>query len=232
MNTDRPINTCARCGHQWRSKFVGSNPPRCVKCLNRKWREPAKGPYPEISCVRCGNRWVPIKPPDEVKYCHKCGGERNTPIDPKYGNALNTLLNLISQTTDQCILWPYASNKAGYGIICIKGKNRRASAVAWELTNGTRIPKGKEACHTCDNPPCINPIHIFAGTHKENMQDSSSKRRMTHGEKHYHARITEDIVRIIRNSSKTSKELSEQLGLSTGHICIIRQRKIWRHVTS
>lgn len=175
---------------------------------------------------------MPIKPPDEVKYCHKCGGERNTPIDPKYGNALNTLLNLISQTTDQCILWPYASNKAGYGIICIEGKNRRASAVAWELTNGTRIPKGKEACHNCDNPPCINPRHIFAGTHKENMQDSSSKRRMTHGEKHYHARITEDIVRMIRNSNKTSKELSEQLGLNPGHICVIRQRKIWKHVTS
>lgn len=102
--------------------------------------------------------------------------------------------------------WPWKGYKTplGYGTISVGGRKDRvhnATRVMWTIVNGP-IPYGLEMCHKCDNPPCINPDHLFMGSHKENYQDALSKGRdagmFKNGVKHRNAKLTEDQVKKIR----------------------------------
>lgn len=76
--------------------------------------------------------------------------------------------------------WPWRGSMAprGYGTIYVNGKNVRASRVAWSLRHGIPFPEGLDACHTCDNPSCVNPDHIWPGTKRQNALDAVRKGRV------------------------------------------------------
>jgi hypothetical protein len=79
-----------------------------------------------------------------------------------------------------CWLWEGACDKHGYGQLRFgqggPGSLRYATHIALELA-GRPVPPGRFACHTCDNPPCVNPDHLFIGSQKENMADCIAKGR-------------------------------------------------------
>lgn len=77
---------------------------------------------------------------------------------------------------DECWLWLGATTEAGYGTLTINHKPLGAHRMSWILMNG-EIPKGMNVCHKCDIPPCVNPNHLFLGTHQENMDDKVKKGR-------------------------------------------------------
>lgn len=92
--------------------------------------------------------------------------DRNGPIHP------------VLQTA--CWLWTGARLVSGYGVFTSGPRKshefKRAHRVAYSLTYGF-IPEGMEVCHRCDNPPCCNPSHLFAGSHQDNVDDMVSKGR-------------------------------------------------------
>jgi len=82
------------------------------------------------------------------------------------------------------------------------------------------------ACHKCDTPACVNPDHLFPGTHMQNVQNAMSKGRNTH-------RLTRDLVIDIRrkwSSGMTLRQIENETGIGYGHVRLIVCRKLWAHV--
>lgn len=81
-----------------------------------------------------------------------------------------------------CWEWTGAKRGGGYGTMGFyiaetkKKPHKYAHRIAWELYKGS-IPEGMSLCHRCDNPGCVNPEHLFLGTHKDNMNDRDAKGR-------------------------------------------------------
>ena len=75
-----------------------------------------------------------------------------------------------------CWLWTAGINNYGYGRITEKGRKKLAHRVSWEIHNSP-IPDGLQCLHFCDQPSCVNPSHLFLGTHRDNMADKVAKGR-------------------------------------------------------
>lgn len=75
-----------------------------------------------------------------------------------------------------CWEWTGFCGPNGYGQVCYRGRQSRVHRVLYALTHGP-IPDGLDICHTCDNPPCCNPHHLFAAPAKVNIQDMLAKGR-------------------------------------------------------
>lgn len=74
--------------------------------------------------------------------------------------------------------WEWVAGKhQGYGYIYWIGHHKRATHVSWFLHHGEWPPPDKILCHTCDNPSCVNPKHLFVGTRRENFLDCVAKGR-------------------------------------------------------
>lgn len=82
----------------------------------------------------------------------------------------------------QCWMWMGyrcpATWGGNYGQATVHGRSQNAHRIAWELTHGITVPQGLIACHACDNPPCVNPAHIWIGTKQHNSIDRVLKGRM------------------------------------------------------
>lgn len=77
---------------------------------------------------------------------------------------------------DGCWEWQGTRHSTGRGVFWLNGKHEKAHRVAWIIAKG-QIPRGKIICHHCDNGRCVNPGHLFVGTHKDNTQDMIRKWR-------------------------------------------------------
>lgn len=133
--------------------------------------------------------------------------------------------------------WPYqgaARGPEGYGAFWVDGRHEIASRVAYRLANG-EIPLGHDVCHSCDNPPCCNPLHLFAAPHSENIADKVAKRRQAAGERVGSAKLTGDQVRAIRarltGRRGEQAALAREYGISQSTMSQIARGLWWRHAT-
>lgn len=104
---------------------------------------------------------------------------RRTPLEARFWSRVRKL-------ESGCWEWTGCRYGAGYGVIGrggFRGGQTPAHRVSWMIHRGD-IPDGLLVCHTCDNPPCVNPDHLFLGTHTDNAHDAKRKGRLSNGERH------------------------------------------------
>lgn len=136
---------------------------------------------------------------------------------------------------DECWPWTASSNSYGYGHIGsgVGKTTLTASRVSWMLEHGDMPPSDIFVCHTCDNPPCVNPNHLFLGTISDNTADMVTKRRQQRGEHHAHRKLTRRQVLAIRRTYRRTPhrgiqtKLAEKYGVSRSVISTIINRTAW-----
>lgn len=136
-------------------------------------------PRPLKVCQSCGRDYSP-QPHGESLWrasrfcslaCRYLGQERD--IESRFWSKVDTSAGLFG-----CWLWTGATAR-GYGTFGSGGqfgRNVLAHRFAWQRKNGP-IPAGMVICHSCDNPPCVNPAHLWIGTHADNVADKIAKGR-------------------------------------------------------
>jgi hypothetical protein len=127
-----------------------------------------------------------------------------------------------------CWLWLGNPNASGYGLVTHMGRSILAHRAAHIIFKGA-IPEGMEVCHKCDTPLCINPAHLFAATHGENMRDAHRKgRKSNKRESNPRAKVTSSQVAAIRNDGRLVRVIARDFGISPAAVSMIRTGRNWK----
>lgn len=137
---------------------------------------------------------------------------------------------------DKCWEWAGPKNKKGYGTINAGGRGGKtllAHRVSFAVHNKP-LCSDELVCHKCDNPPCINPAHLFAGTHSDNLKDMYKKgrgnRSWVKGNAHGKSKLTEDQALNIICDIRSQYVIAKIYGVSQPQISDIKKGKKWRHL--
>lgn len=147
------------------------------------------------------------------------------------------------QKSDGCWIWTGSRNRHQYGRMSEGSrpylKFHLAHRLSWQIHRG-EIPAGLYVCHRCDNPPCVNPEHLFLGTQFDNMGDASRKGRLPQqryagfcaGERNGRSKLTDEQAREIRDNRHglSQRRLAVAYGVSRNLVRLIRAGKNWTHV--
>lgn len=137
---------------------------------------------------------------------------------------------------DECWEWLAGKNRDGYGLIKWDKTMKRANRISWVIHNGN-IPDGLQVLHTCDNPACVNPNHLFLGTPKVNSDDKIKKGRHINpaGENNGKSVLTQsqaDEIRLLyTNHNLTQCEIAKRYGVHQTVISRIVRDKSYKLVT-
>lgn len=134
-----------------------------------------------------------------------------------------------------CLMWIGATTDTtrggDHGIMRWDGKNEKAHRLAWIAKHGP-IPDGQQVLHRCDVPRCVNPDHLWLGTHDENMADMLAKGRARGmpGIRHHKAKLSEAQILMIRADKRSGAELARVLGVTRSLVNQIRRGEVWTHI--
>ena len=152
---------------------------------------------------------------------------------PKYTSLPDTFWSKVDEPDENgCWNWNAASSHGGYGAFDWEGKIARAPRLAAVDLFGP-IRDGLFVLHHCDNPPCVNPSHLWLGTVADNNQDMAQKGRGIRGEHNPAARFNPgDIreMRRLRQQGLPTRGIAERFDVAERHVRRILKREIWSHV--
>lgn len=172
--------------------------------------------YEPKTCAQC--RVTFCKAPKETRvawhdrrFCSRRCAARSTCVP--------AFFELVKKT-DACWLWLGPTNQDGYGFY----STRAAHRVSHEIANGP-IPQGMSVLHRCDNPPCVNPAHLFLGTQADNVADCVSKGRRA-------TKLVPEVVAVIRRrcaDGERQRAVAREFGVSDATVSLIVNRKTWEY---
>ncbi len=163
------------------------------------------------------------------------GVNRTGPVERKFWSRVN-FNGPVHPIHGQCWLWTGFRMKSGYGqFSCGVQLRCLAHRFAYTLEKGP-IPEEQNVCHSCDNPACVNPAHLFAGTQQDNLEDMRNKGHQVRGETCSQSILTEEQVQYIRSRYRRYSHqhgcgaIAKDLGVSL--IAVFKALKgiTWRHV--
>ncbi len=180
--------------------------------------------------------------------CSKVNGKNNR-AKARAGRSTNEILAALTKADverfwsyvsirgrEECWEWLGSKNSKGYGSLGVSGAILKASRISMFLDRRSTYPIHLDALHTCDRPSCVNPAHLFPGTHQDNMTDRNRKGRhmssrgkptkLTRLTKLTEAQATE--IRVLYAKGGISQlELGRQFGVSRAQIGRIVNKKQW-----
>jgi HNH endonuclease len=199
-------------------------------------------PVPEKRCPKCDEvlPWTEFgvmrnkrnRPASWCKACYRSESRRRYVPHPSKRTFNERFWSKVDKSAgpDGCWIWT-ASTVNGYGRL----DHILAHRYSYEQ-NIRPVPEGLEVLHSCDNPGCVNPRHLWVGTHQDNMTDRNMKGRSSApvGEQHGSHKLTEEEVRAIRRIAEsgicTQQYLANMFGVSDQTIHRIVHRKNWKHL--
>lgn len=197
-----------------------------------------EGPNPSGICM-CGcGQPAPIAQGSDFKWGHVKGKamrfiaghqfRRGTPAE-RFWERVG------SRSENQCWIWGGSIDRGGYGRLAMGRSSVLAHRFSYELHHGP-IPDGMDVCHSCDNPACVNPAHLWLGDAAANRADMVAKGRQGDwsGERSGVNKLTEHNVRKIREllaQGMRHATISKRFGVCRSTISLIHQGKTWRCVS-
>lgn len=188
-------------------------------------------------CEGCGKRIPRLKWDRPARYARKrfCGNRcavrsRRGPPQERFWSRVDA-----SGGDGACWLWTGTTYEFGYGQISVNGKNVAAHRYSWQLAHGD--PGQMDVLHSCDVPACVNPGHLWLGTHGDNNRDRHKKGRSVvpdpvRGEASRFSKLTAEQVREIRAryGKERTASIARDYGVSRQAVRKIALRLRWRHV--
>lgn len=185
----------------------------------------------QIVCATCGVSFHPLSGRAATsKYCsNKCFSSRTRFRD--YGAEFD---KRVRPNANGCLEWAGNLNDKGYGRFSGPAGVVPAHRYAYERGNGP-IPDGMFVCHSCDNPKCVNPEHLWIGDAAANNRDRDAKGRRidvvtSHSEMSPNSKLSNAQARAVKFDPRPAPAVAKELGVSETTIRSIRQGKAWKHV--
>ena len=128
---------------------------------------------------------------------------------------------------NECLVWDGYVTKWNQPRVRRGGEWLLGSRIAYEHVYGL-IAEGVQVLHTCDNPRCLNPFHLFEGTQKDNMIDAAQKGRLNlskRGERHPAAKFSDELIERIRKASGTNREIAALYGCTHQYVSELKGGK-------
>jgi hypothetical protein len=168
--------------------------------------------------------------------------KRVNAIREDHGWMIDFFSKLNMRGDNECWEWTGSRSAFGHGSFNMSGlSSSNSHRIMYKLTKGP-IPTGMFVCHSCDNPPCCNPAHLWLGTPKDNMADCVSKGRFkatppplhmrARGEQSARSKLNNEQVTDIFLSNDSTKILADKYGIGMNSIRYIKTGVTWAHVTS
>jgi hypothetical protein len=199
----------------------------------------------EVPCQWCGKQFL-IKRSEVAR-----GGGKHCSRECYRARGPSSMWRLFKDRVGEpnehgCLLWQ-GTLRRGYGVIQTTHKDAPARIYyahrfAFEVANGP-IPEGMSVLHMCDEfypkgdftcRACVNPLHLYMGTHADNMADKVASGRQINGEACYLSKLTADAVRDIRKrclaGGETKAQIARDHDISIGNVYAIINRRSWAHV--